>query len=68
MPVTIILLLVTIPILMLAMMLGSHWSPEVLDAAKLALAVAVTTVVVWAVVDGGRALADRWRRFLSRPH
>ena len=65
---TITLLLVAIAVLTLSILLRSDWSPEALDAAKLALATAVAVVVVWGVVDGGRALADRWRRFNSRPY
>jgi hypothetical protein len=55
------ILLVAISALTLSILLKSDWSPEALDAAKLALATAGAVVVVWVVVDGGRALADRWR-------
>jgi len=65
---TIILLLVAIFALALSILLKTDWSPEALDAAKLALATASALVVVWVLVDGGRALADRWRRFNSRPY
>jgi hypothetical protein len=64
MPTILILLLATMPILALAMMLGSDWSPDALAAAWLAL----TAVVLWVVVDAGRGLVDRWRRFMSRPN
>ena len=68
MPITIILLLAAAPILTLFMMSGSNWSPHALDAARLGLAASIMVVVVWVIVDASRALADRWRRFTSRPH
>ena len=68
MPITVILLLVTAPILTLFMMFGNTWSSHALDAARLGLAASITVVVVWVIVDASRALADRWRRFTSRPY
>jgi hypothetical protein len=67
MPTILILLLATMPILALAMMLGSDWSPDALAAAWLALTASTVSVVLWVVVDAGRGLVDWWRRFLSRP-
>lgn len=61
------LLLVAIAVLTLSILLRSDWPPHALDTAKVALATAVAVVAVWVAVDGGRALADRWRRFNSRP-
>jgi hypothetical protein len=68
MPTIIILLLVLMPILALAMMLGGDWSPDALAAARLALTASMVAVLLWVVVDAGRSLVDRWRRFMSRPH
>ena len=45
MPITIILVSAIIPVLTLALMLGSDWSPEALDTAKLALATAGAVVL-----------------------
>jgi hypothetical protein len=67
MPTIIILLLVLMPILALAMMLGSDWSPDALAATWLALTASTVSVVLWVLVDAGRRLVDRWRRFMSRP-
>ena len=47
MPATIILLLGAIAALTLSILLSNDWSPEALDAAKLALATAGAVVVVW---------------------
>jgi hypothetical protein len=68
MPTILLLLLVFMPILALAMMLGSAWSPDALAAAWLALTTSTVSVVLWVVVDAGRTLVDRWRRFMSRPN
>jgi hypothetical protein len=68
MPTILLLLLVFMPILALAMMLGSAWSPDALAAAWLALTASTVAVVLWVVVDAGRTLVDRWRRFTSRPN
>jgi hypothetical protein len=34
----------------------------------LALTTSTVSVVLWVVVDAGRTLVDRWRRFMSRPN
>jgi hypothetical protein len=49
-------------------MFGNTWSSHALDAARLGLAASITVVVMWVIVDASRALADRWRRFTSRPY
>ena len=67
MPITIVLLLASAPILTLSMMFGD-WSPETLISAKLILAASVVTLLLWIVVDATRTLTDKWRRFVSRPY
>ena len=68
MPNTIIVLLVTAPILALSMILGADWSPETFAAVRLALVASVVIVILWLIVEAVRAVADRWRRFNSRPY
>jgi hypothetical protein len=67
MPTIIILLLTTMPVLALSMMLGNKWSPDALTAAWLVLSASMVIVVLWVMIDAGRPLVDRLRRFTSRP-
>jgi hypothetical protein len=68
MPITIMLILATAPVLALSMLHGAAWSPETIMAARLILAAAVIIVTLWVVVDALQALRDRWSRFISRPY
>jgi hypothetical protein len=52
----------------LFLLFGTAWSPQLLDATKLALAAFVIIVVLWVVLDAIRCVRDRWQRFLSRPY
>ena len=68
MPTGIILILTAAPVLALSMLSGTSWSPEVLEAARLALAASMLILVMWVVVDAIQSAKDWWRRFLSRPY
>jgi hypothetical protein len=68
MPTTIILLLTTALTLTLSMLWGTDWTPETFAAARLALAISTSIVVLWVAVDAIRTLTDKWRRFMSRPY
>ena len=67
MPISIILLLTTALTLTLSMVLGTDWTPETFAAARFALAISTSIVVLWVAVDAIRSLTDKWRRFMSRP-
>jgi hypothetical protein len=54
----------------LGMLLGSGMllSQPIMFAAQLGLAAALGLLVLMVIVELGRSLADRWRRFFSRPY